>query len=177
MSRVTRKVCEYCNRAVGDLSCREVKLGWYCLMRGLVMDDSKLIHPTPEPVGRAEQKIIDEYAPLIADAERLVDARLAAFTAAQNAHLSALLECARTGTGTGRWHVVGVNEDLDVPWGRRKRLSAREQQRLIDAEEAAREAFEAAEDALVREKQRLTRIENRYGMLRSRARDQDRAAA
>jgi hypothetical protein len=51
--------------------CRKVELGWFCGQKGLV--DVAVFGPDPDPIGPREQAVIDEYAPIIAEAGQRVD--------------------------------------------------------------------------------------------------------
>ncbi|RPF33423.1 hypothetical protein [Streptomyces sp. TLI_185] len=177
----TAKKCPRCGRVMGELSCRPVKLGFFCMRDYLILDDAKLIHPTPDPIGEAEQSVIDEYAPQIEKAESLVDAALEAFSAAQSAHFKALTECHRVGIkpqgAPELMRADGGAFGLAVDAFARRALSGRDRRKLTEAEENARGEVEAAEDQLSRERRHLSKIERAYDNERraAKSRDRDRA--
>ncbi|MEU8988534.1 hypothetical protein AB0C98_19155 [Streptomyces sp. NPDC048558] len=66
----TSGVCGYCNGATSEYGCREVRAGWYCVNGGALW--KMRIRPrTPDPVSRVEQSVIDEWAPRIAEAQKV----------------------------------------------------------------------------------------------------------
>ncbi|MEV4183100.1 hypothetical protein AB0J28_16880 [Streptosporangium canum] len=93
--------CRHCRRPVGHKvgHCRPTNDGhWWCWTKStIVYDPSKLIGPTPAPIGEAEQAVIDSYAPRIADAQKAVDEALATYTVAQQTHHAVLSEAQEIG--------------------------------------------------------------------------------
>lgn len=177
----TAKKCHKCGRPIADSGCRQVRLGFYCMQWGLDYDSDMLVYPTTE-VGKAEQAVRDEYAPHLAQAEALCDAALEQFSAAQSAHLDALAACYRTGAipPGSKYHLMGVGLGGNVfemsadGSGWRDRIGGRNRRKLLDAEESARHAFEAAEERLARERTNLSGLERRYDAAVRAARSQDR---
>lgn len=100
-AKTAKDRCEHCGRPVGNEveQCRQVRSGWYCWMRGLIFDVSSAIMPTADPIGEAEQAVLDEYAPHLAAAQKAVDDGLASYTLAQQAHRAGLFEGAEINVG------------------------------------------------------------------------------
>lgn len=172
----TRETCHLCTRPTGLYSCREVPLGWYCLQQGLQVDQTRLIAPTPDSVGRREQKVIDEFAPLLAEHRTTVDNALEAYTVVQQVHHRALLEAQQAGCSGLKSSVVDSLGGVpvgSVP-GRRKPPSEAEKAKLGAAEEQARDALEEAEHKLSRARVRLNGLEQQHDHARRRARNSDR---
>ncbi|MCZ4606273.1 hypothetical protein O3S80_21450 [Streptomyces sp. Lzd4kr] len=180
-STTAAQKCPHCGRVMGEQSCREVKLGFYCLMRGLLLDDSKLIYPSRDQIGKHEQAAIDEYGPQVEQAEALTDAAIEALSAAQRTHIDALFECHRLGViAPGMPSLVaadGRGFGVAVDYGRRGTMTGRSRRKLIDAEESARAEVEACEDRLTRERRNLSRLERKYENAQRVARSQDREAS
>ncbi|MDO0931319.1 hypothetical protein QQY66_06345 [Streptomyces sp. DG2A-72] len=66
----TPAVCSYCNGATSEYGCREVVAGWYCVNGGALWR-MRTRPRTPEPIIKAEQEVIDECAPRIAEAQKV----------------------------------------------------------------------------------------------------------
>ncbi|MDX3641426.1 hypothetical protein [Streptomyces sp. MB09-02B] len=188
MSRVTRKIetCEHCGREIGELSCREVKLGFFCMMRGLQLDDSKLVHPTVE-ISREEQKVLDAFAPAIAEAAKIAEEARANHTEAEQRHFQAARAAVRAGvddratpailSASGRGFLARDDSDVTLTIDRgfmRKPVDAIKNAKIRKENVAAREALADAETALHKARAYLGGLEqNQDRALRAACDDAD----
>ncbi|MEU6397681.1 hypothetical protein ABZ867_11940 [Streptomyces cinnamoneus] len=150
---MTAKKCPNCGRPSGaGALCRDVPLGWFCFTWGLQIDNSRIIHPTPDPIGKLEQRAIDEYADRLATAEKHVDGLIEAHRTARERHHETVLASARAGVlGGTKMMITGqYGGPSPVAVDNRRRLSSRQEAALIQAEVTAREAVEEAEHQLGR---------------------------
>jgi hypothetical protein len=138
----------------------------------LEFDQSALVRPTREPIGRAEQKVIDEYSPLVKEAEAEVDTALAAFTEAQQAHMKVLEKCAHAGV-VGDSSMPVLMLVYSGPMYARVRLSEGEKAKLRGEEQRLRDILNEAEHTLSRARGRLIKLEQRRDAARRSARDSE----
>ncbi|MET8080954.1 hypothetical protein [Streptomyces sp. NPDC005303] len=173
MSRVNRKIetCDTCGREVGEQSCRPVKLGWFCLMTGLQLDDSKLIHPAVE-ISREEQKAIDAFAPAIAAATKITVEAEAVYAQAERRYLDAARAAIKAGVDDAQTPMI-LSENLG-PLGRddgggtltadrgfvRKPVDAIRSARTKRENVTARESLADAEVGLRKARSALSLLEN-----------------
>ncbi|MEU8849051.1 hypothetical protein AB0C70_23005 [Streptomyces sp. NPDC048564] len=110
----TPSVCGYCNGATSEYGCREVTSGSYCVNGGALW--KMRIRPrTPDPVSRVEQAVIDEWAPRIAEAQKVEAAAKEEYEAKSKAWADAELSVR-----------AAVNEDAEAAYaaaysGRRRK--------------------------------------------------------
>lgn len=150
--------CHRCGRPVGygAKRCRPMPSGWFCWRDGLVIDPSKLLGPAPDPIGEAEQEVIDRFAPQIAEAQQAVDEALASYTMADMAHQRALIEATAAGANTGPRGAMLSPADYPArePTQARRHVLEAAESRLYRARSAAGERLGAARRTLIRIEER-----------------------
>ncbi|MEE1834916.1 hypothetical protein PUT24_29320 [Streptomyces sp. SP17KL33] len=165
------ETCDRCGREVGEFSCRPVKLGWFCLRDYLILDDSKIIHPTIE-ISPAEQKVIDAFAPAIAEAAKIAEEAEAAYAQAERRHFEAAKAAIKAGVDDRQTPMV-LSENLG-PFGRddsgvtltvdrgfvRKPVDAIRNGKVRRENVAAREALADAEAVMRKARAGLSRLEH-----------------
>jgi hypothetical protein len=173
----TPRTCPLCTRPVSHYGCRHVPLGWFCLADGLKIDPEGVIHPTPDPVGKREQEVIEQFAPLLAEAGSDVDAALEAYTQAQRAHSEAVLACAEAGVQDEHTPVVFGMQGPTQIGGPQRRVKAADRARLLGTEERLRQAREDTARHLQQARVRHHRLTSQHGDTRITARQRDRDSA
>ncbi|MFE6845058.1 hypothetical protein [Streptomyces sp. NPDC057686] len=170
--------CEHerCSQPLTEWGCREVAIGSYCRRWGLWRyKDGYVTYPDPDPIGRAEQKIIDANAEELGGAEKAVDELLQAHREARRRLDEASLACLKAGVAGPKTPMLqglyggpsGVQVDP------RHRATGRQAVRLLEAEDAAREAVAELEHQLDRARGRLQQVERRVELSRRVARRSD----
>jgi hypothetical protein len=163
------ETCEYCNRPIGPNSCHPLDYGrgYWCMQRYLIPDESTYILPTPDPIGPAEQKAIDEYEPLVREYEAVVDLALKDYETAKAAWIDAYREAVNAPAA----QVVLRRGEYVQPnnaWAEAKR------QRLADRAKRARDELDDVEAKVLKQRQELQAREQRLDRARYRGRLEDR---
>ncbi|MCX4587469.1 hypothetical protein OOK40_31465 [Streptomyces sp. NBC_01481] len=176
------KKCQHprCERELTEYGCRVVRLGLYCQQYGLWQyHEHMLRHPAPDPIGKAEQDVIDEFAPQVEELSKLADEATKRFDEAQKSHFKVLLELGQSAlepSSPGAPALVH-NEDFDASIIPRRRLSPRAARNLQDREEELRRDVDEAEQQLRKSRDKLSAAENRYESRRRWAKRKDREVA
>lgn len=129
--------CHYCGRPVREDSCRQERLGWYCVQRGLLLGEGVVLfspQPTPEP-WKTDPEVL-AAADAVAAAETAWDAANDAWLAANRAIAEDRLLATRSDPNDV---VLMLGSGLMS-----SRKHARQRQRLVDAEAQARGQRKAA---------------------------------
>jgi hypothetical protein len=140
----TKTKCGHCGGPRSANGCRTstsrsgATVGEWCARGGGLFQEHPdwTVHPTPAPISKAEQKIVDLYEPQVAEAQAVVDEAEQQYASASEEHYKALFALHRAGISPPRNnYILGVDAD---PW--LSRTADRGQ--LLQAEENAREALE-----------------------------------
>lgn len=172
--------CPKCGQNRTTWGCRTVEIGNYCVSHGLYKyHDGFLRPPAPDPIGPAEQSVIEVNTPLVAEAEKVVDAALNRHDAAAKRQFAALVQLGQAGVeaAPGAPYLAPANGRFDQHLVQRKRATPKQAATLRAAEEHAREDKADAEAVLSRARTRLGTLERGFDMQRRRARETDRGQA
>lgn len=174
-ARTAGERCPHCRRPVGDgvEMCRPAPAGWWCWQNGLIYDPSKFVEPTPDPISPAEQEVIDEWSPKVAEAAKVVDAALVIFTAVQGDHRHTWEQAIEVGVTTvGSSGMAVQNLAMRV-----RPATESERRKRTKAVEASKIRMEKATAKLMGARRTLQRLEDRLDVERRAARARDREAA
>lgn len=168
-NKTAAEKCRHCSRPIGDKvgHCRPTREGnWWCWTEMKTFyDPAKLIAPTLDPIGEAEQAVIDLFAQPIVDAQLAIDTALASYTIAQLAHHAGLSEAQEIGVSS-RHVAIPVRpgmrhrEATDM----QRRVMVRRLDLLFQGEEEAAARLSAARGE-------LNRLEDRRDRKRRTVRD------
>ncbi|MDO0937399.1 hypothetical protein QQY66_38845 [Streptomyces sp. DG2A-72] len=138
-------------------------IAWYCRADGRIELFS--VPPKSDPLGKAEQAVVDRYAPQIAEATRAEEEAAEAYMQASQAWTSATVARVQAENDPGS---VGYGPD---GWTFRQHPDLGE---LRTAESQAREALDEAESLLSKARGRTAKVHRACDQDRLCARDKDR---
>ncbi|WP_328667594.1 hypothetical protein OG905_11240 [Streptomyces sp. NBC_00322] len=116
--------------------------------------------PTPNPPGLIEQAAQAEWQPQIAEATKTVERALDTYDMAQQTYLAAMVDAAQAGASEPLF--FPVNGDWSQHLTQQRRVSARQQAKLRQAEGTARQELDDAESKLSRARSVLGALEREY---------------
>lgn len=143
----TPGACPYCGRQEGAGVCRPVPMGWFCQSDGLVEDQSRRIHPTPDPIHEAVLREVSVLAALTN-----VKAHEEAFAAADEVWLGTLRDLSEARIGD-QAQFIGGSRTTDLVYGKDGQLyerprDRRREARLVETEREAKRSRDAAGELL-----------------------------